>query len=78
MGSSDGVEIKQKQNGSIPQHINHVSLPLLTGSSVAGVSRSQPTGANRGMHRPGPVAVIQVGGEEPCLVRNTVSINCGG
>ena len=25
MGSSGGVEAKQKQNGKLPQHINHVS-----------------------------------------------------
>ena len=70
MGSSGGVETKQKRNGNVPQHINHVSPPL-TGSSVAGASPSQPTGASRGTHRPGPLAVTRVGGEEPWLVQNT-------
>ena len=41
---------------------------FLTGSSVAGAS--QPTGANLGTHRPGPVAVTRAGGEEPPLVQN--------
>ena len=49
-----------------------------TGSSVEGASRSQPAGANRGMHRPEPVAATWVRGEEQRLVQNTVSTNCGG
>ena len=77
MGSSGGVEPKQKQDGNILQHINHVS-PTPHRKLCSGTSPGQPTGAKRGSHRPGPVAATQVGGEGPRLVQNTVSTNCGG
>ena len=73
MSSSGEIETKQKQDGNILQHINHVSPPPHR-SSVAGTSPGQPTGANRGTHRPGTVAVARVGGEEPRLVQSLYTL----
>ena len=77
MGSSGGVETKQKQNGSTLQHINRI-FPLPHRKLCSGHEPWPALKANRGTHRPGPVAVTRVGGEKPRLVQNAISTNCGG
>ena len=77
--SSGGVELNKNRNKTITYISTSAAfLHSLTGSSVAGTSTGQPTWANRGTHRPEPVAVTWVGGEGPRVVQNTVSTNCGG
>ena len=54
MGSSGGVETKQKQNGKTSQFsTSAMSLPPDIVGSVAGASPSHPTEANRGTLRLG-------------------------
>ena len=59
--------MKHKRN----KLVKHLSTPVMphpslhTGGSVAVASPCQHTGANRGMHQLGSVAVIRFSGEEP-------------
>ena len=53
-GSSGGVKLNK--NKTVKHISTQTASPPYAGSFVAGVGPSQPTGANRGRHRPGPVA----------------------
>ena len=57
-GSSGGVELNKNRNKTVIYLSTSTASPhSLTGSSASGTSPGQPTGANHGTHRPGPVAV---------------------
>ena len=49
-----------------------MSPPFRNDNSDEGASPSQPTGANHGTHRPGPVAATWVGSEADALRCSTV------